>query len=270
MTLWLSLLALLILVAHIPSTIASTLETRKSLDNLVQCNGLVPEEYSTVWPDVLPPEDRIFWSLNHLCRWHDSSPRSVGCVCFSPGDQTNCLYEYADEMLWASEDLREYCRARCRCPRKDRRKRPPIPALNIPNMPAIDPISQHLTNPPFGFGPATRFAPHNESTGLFVSPARYSRARQRHRLAYQAGIKSTSSTPLDIEAPRCAAGCIETNFRCTGERCQCRVDRIDGGLWNSMKCRASGLGNKDDEGSSCPCDSTYISHGCCDSEDGLI
>ena len=259
------LIAFLILLSYIQLTAASTLEVRKPRENLVLCDGMVPDLWSPLWPDAVPPPRRIFWNLNHLCRWLDTNPRSLGCFCFNYGDETTCSPQYADGELWTSESLREFCKGKCKCPRPreetgTRRSRPGD----------LDSTTRFGFNPGRRVDPAAQMGRNQPLSEIFVSPLRVPPLRQNFGLSYQARAKSINSAAADLEVSSCVASCTKSNFKCASNRCQCRVNRVEGGLWNLIGCTASKLGKRDDEESSCPCNASYVSHGCCDSKHGLV
>ena len=91
-------------------------------------------------------------------------------------------------------------------------------------------------------------------------------------------LPASSSSTYESENPSstCPIDCTKPNFDCgsTSRNCGCGVQEVKQRQWRLPRCIeiSSWTGGKRDLGLAiaCPCNTTYVSHGCCSSKNGLV
>ena len=80
------------------------------------------------------------------------------------------------------------------------------------------------------------------------------------------------SSPL--EKGVCSQSCKAADgFYCSSSDCKCLLQEVGKGLWDLGECGLisfPGSGKREAEQWVCPCNTTYVSSGCCHSEDGIV
>ena len=215
------------------------------------------------WPRGRSPDQ--YTTNDDLCVAF-ASTYTLGCVCPGPGAYPRCSMENgADPVLfnyrlYGHEVFQTWCTTHCSCIAEDE-----IEAFRAQAIPqqhaeeeAADDVPPDLTSPTSGSG----FA----GLGAFPNFAG----------AVPAGFQALNGTSDANDSPQfCGGACTSIGANCSTSDCTCRVTSstfVPGAdiLKYTAACGLS-LNIKRDGPFPCPCNSTYVSHGCClAGNDGLI
>lgn len=249
-------------------TYAATCYSESYIDPYILCRRR-PLTHRTGLPEAY--DEATYSTSLALCSALNGAARNVGCVCTSAGGQVHCDASMADPILfnthlsWYGGAMWVYCLSACICRSEHPTTIPyPTPQANpislsdedydsepdSPESAAIDPFGDH------GYG-TSRGAAGNAVSSL------------------DCGFGCRS----DKDCQSCTTNeTLTDQYKCRAAA-QSRFNPTVGAVTFLSMClrniASSGPNNKEyagkrDEDLPCPCNSTYISHGCCGVKDGLV
>ncbi len=233
-------------------------------------------------PDGLPQQfsEIIYSDALTLCSAFQGAPQNVGCYCPAEDTDVVCDESLADPALyhaplsWREGTLAYFCSTlACNCPKRHHR---PSTVVRLASASATRTADPRVTNPYYQYftgpnafrsaawDPLGGFDPLRDFAGSAVGTT-------------QCGIGCSS----DEECQSC------TTDKSAGDQYSCRAaakskvnPAVGAATFLSMCLRNAALSGqmqknkeyagKRDVALPCPCNSTYISHGCCGAKDGLV
>jgi hypothetical protein len=240
---------------------AGYLSARKAFDPYIVCLGSLPGA-DVGWPTNYSP-DNYGGSLLSLCSAaNGNAGANVGCICTTSAGELHCDAGVADSNLYNAPPLTtgqtftELCKSGCYCQYQTGSLR--AIQFNRTNRPSP------WENPP----PNTATGGAGGSNGASSSST--------------GGGPNPLANIANTYINQCGNNCT-TNADCTGgSDCTCRaqsqqvVPGAGAGVGTVQYLAAciimlsTGVPGKRDEAWPCPCNATYVSHGCCDAKDGMV
>ena len=219
---------------------------------------------------------------------HGSLYGNVGCFCTSSGATVVCRQALADSVLWSAvvtwnddddDDVESYtfpnyCMISCECLTESEAQ-----AEHQGNINWYDPAYEHLVS----MGSLTSSNPSEapsdiESASDDDTASSILRGGDVNQTGHQAGEKSPYQgvhTP-QVAHDQCGNPCTSNRDCSVGQNqsciCSTQSEQYQPGTGTIAFVAACiiSLSGKRAESKPCPCNSTYVSHTCCRSEDGLV
>ena len=208
-------------------------------------------------PDGFPPAGYSADQYKHtmdLCSATNGASKNLGCLCPSSNAVLQCHEQIADPVLWSAldpdvedETLADFCKSACWCsPTRQEQTKPP------------NAKAQQQQNGPQGSGgsnaPANKQANSGSSTDISTDTSNPPPPQG------QCGTQCKTNTDCSVKGAD--AGCM----------CLTQSEHYQPGKGTVAFLAACivSLGGKRDEGRPCPCNGTYVSHGCCGARNGLV
>lgn len=217
-----------------------------------------------------------------LCSAYMGAPQNAGCFCTSPGDRVYCNEGMADPTLyhapldWHPTNIAFYCMyIACHCRTEQETT---STHDSVPSAPAVPAATSTVRNP---------YYRHFSGPNPFRDAAERARNREFDPLRDTAGGGAVGSAQcgLGCSSDEECQSCTTDKTAAAADQYKCRAaaqskfnPTVGGATFISMCLRTIASGGQDskeyvgkrDEELPCPCNSTYISHGCCSAKDGLV
>ncbi|KAI9723846.1 MAG: hypothetical protein M1828_004096 [Chrysothrix sp. TS-e1954] len=244
----------------------------ENFNDEIMCFGEAPPP-SAGWPDSRPGSDYI--SNQQLCPKNSRLP-NLGCTCLGPNTRPICaLITGADHLLfhqrWDADytggwtGAAQYCEWHCYCGQEEEAKRwqarTPQEQSSFSEWDPYTPEADHQIETALGLESGT--LGQSASAGGSV-PGWYGSLADA----------DTGSAPTTLQKT-CNATSCDIQSGCSGDNCHCKITGAQyepsaGHVEYFASCSGSIL-NKRQQPVPCPCNSTYVSHACCDkTSDGLV
>ncbi|KAI9721363.1 MAG: hypothetical protein M1828_005223 [Chrysothrix sp. TS-e1954] len=268
----------------------------KTFDDWIMCFQRVPLPRAG-WP---VSRDRTRYPSNQqLCPATSPVAENMACRCTAPGSLVLCDESAADPVLWnapldrswasGSTDMEDWCKSMCWCgssPLASRYQRLPAEAQGSANRDLISRFTSTLSEVD-----ASRVTSDDD----FDQPTPADLAEVATDLQWQnvtallaaeaiANISSPAGTSPDkefswlaLQEAKCNAPCVvgaachgsDCNCHVTGARYEPSVSQVE--YFAACQYKSLKFPGKRDELSPCPCNTTYVSHACCEkSLNGMV
>ena len=284
----------MLLIRSLSSVHAYHLQSRESTrdfdDPFIYCEGAGPLHVEGL-PETYP-EDEYEHNINLCSVAHGVPGHNVGCACYQAGGNVQCREELANPTLWSAsyrsmdqaevddamdrgfsdgvQPFPEYCWDNCLCGNAET-------------------ASQRLSNSSLALSMMHRYRVVGELARQRAGTITFNYATGGATVT-TGGTTNRANTPSDpIVHTQCGNNCTSNND-CTapasptgtggaaekGSNCTCRAQSSQyqpgsGTVAYVAACLIDmATGGKREEHLPCPCNSTYVSHGCCGSKDGWV
>jgi hypothetical protein len=272
-----ALSALVILLCHL------ALPVQGDTDNPILCPHPLPPPGLLDWPSTERPLSS-FETLDQLCAFKNFGD-SVGCWCLTLSGPRECFRPIADVVLWTYRPLRDYCKQWCRCPLEGVGEHDMTKILYPESEGSYDPErDRDLSSPDQWRGKLQGSSSGTGSGKIQASPLSGTYG--------SLSMKWAGNELLSTRPRSCRKSC--KNHRCAshgrGCRCLANPEPVNNGIFLLYGCgvppkllpkkkrRSLDLDSEAEDargghiegGWPCPCNGTYVSHACCDADNGLV
>lgn len=253
-------------------------------DPFITCPG-PPLTHATGLP--LAYSETTYSTSLALCSVVHGAPQNVGCGCTSSGGPLRCNERVADSTLFNADvddsgrTIADYCvSVACYCgDGNEVRIHNATSSSQVPTPTSSAPA--RVTNP--GYDPNGP-NPFRDTVNSAVNPGYdpnepnpFRDAPNTPTTTGQCGIgcttdedcESCATTQTAAEQYKCRAAQRSTFNPSTGAAKFFSMCLIAASISGSMD-KGSGFGGKRDVALPCPCNSTYVSHGCCGAKSGMV